>query len=437
MAAERQKVLTPFLEQADYMKDRITAGIEEHRKAWFSLTVLDSEGKPLSDTEVSVRQKNHEFRFGANMYSMEEMGSEEGNNEYKRRFAQLFNLATLPFYWNDLVPEPGIKRYAKDAPKKYRRPPIDLCLEFCDTYGLEPKAHCLEYDGNAPQWVKDLNDLDAVRRALYDHFAELSARYADRIPSWEVTNENLYPPNYAPIVHNTPHFYQNDTVEWDFITADRLFPKNHLIINESGDNIWSCFNGNRSAYYMLIERALSKGCRIDSIGMQYHMTMPESAEYNAAMKRYSPKRIYDVLDRYADFARPMQITEISIPTYRYTEEDEDIQAEIVKNLYSIWFSHPNMEAIIYWDFVDGHEWSGNKCGFLRNDLTPKKSFLVLDELINRTWHTDTHLTTSETGLASFKGFFGDYDVTVRVGDSEITRPLHLVKSGDRNLTIRL
>ena len=67
-----------------------------------------------------------------------------------------FNLATLPFYWQANEPEPGNYRFVKDSPYVYRRPPIDLCLEFCEANGIESKAHCLNYVevGLFPTWVK-------------------------------------------------------------------------------------------------------------------------------------------------------------------------------------------------------------------------------------------------------------------------------------------
>ena len=48
----RKQVLKPFIDQADYMNDRVKNGIEQHRKGWFTLKVTDAEGKPVvSKTE--------------------------------------------------------------------------------------------------------------------------------------------------------------------------------------------------------------------------------------------------------------------------------------------------------------------------------------------------------------------------------------------------
>ncbi len=40
--------------------------------------------------------------------------------------------------------------------------------------------------------------------------------------------------------------------------------------------------------------------------------------------------------------------------YSDSEEKEALQAELIKWLYSVWFSHENMEQIIYWNLVDGY-----------------------------------------------------------------------------------
>ena len=360
MGKEREAYLRLFREQEDYIKERVAFGIEQYRKGRFNFTVVDSKGIPIPDAKVSVKQKGHEFRIGTNLFAINEMENEDQSNEFKRLYADCFNIATLPFYWKSVEPERGKTRFTKDSPHICRRPTIDSCLEFCEQYNVEPKAHCLDYDLHAPAWYKNLNDVDSLRSALYDRFRQLSELYADRIPTWEVTNEVLVSPELRTF---TAHFLSDDMLEWDFRTADKFFPKNKLIINEAQEDVWLDFKGNRSSYYMLVERALRNGCRIDSIGMQFHVYKQEE-EFGKFM--YSPTHLYKVMDRYADFNLPIQITEASIACYEYGEDDE-IQAEILKNLYSIWFSHPAMEAIIYWDFVDGYDWkpSDNPVGYLR------------------------------------------------------------------------
>ena len=74
-------------------------------------------------------------------FMLDELETEEKNKKYKKCFAELFNMATLPFYWRDLEPEKDKQRYDKDSPKIYRRPATDLCIEFCEEHGIEPREH--------------------------------------------------------------------------------------------------------------------------------------------------------------------------------------------------------------------------------------------------------------------------------------------------------
>ena len=175
MANRREEVLRPFVEQADYLNERVSTGIEMNRKGWAELSFVDREGKPVKGVTVEARQRTHDFKTGANLFMLEELETPEKNAEYKRLFADAFNLATLPFYWRDLEPEQGKPRFAKDSPKVYRRPAPDLCLEYCEANGIEPKCHCLNYDQWSPDWLA--NEVPVIRQALVKRFTELSERY--------------------------------------------------------------------------------------------------------------------------------------------------------------------------------------------------------------------------------------------------------------------
>ena len=162
------------------------------------------------------------------------------------------------------------------------------------------------------------------------------------------------------------------------------------------------YQGNRSPYYMQIERAIRNGARIDCIGMQFHMFYRAEKEAKETAQFYDPERIFDVLDTYAKLGRSIQITELTIPAYAYTEEDEEIQAEIIRHLYSMWFSHPAMEAILYWNLADGFAHGAKQGdmtagenyfhgGLLRYDFTPKASCRTIQDLFQKR-HSNFRLT---------------------------------------------
>ena len=63
-------------DRPDLMK-RAEEGIEQNRKGNCRLLVTDKEGNPLKNTEVSVNQISHDFKFGAHIFMLDEFKSEE------------------------------------------------------------------------------------------------------------------------------------------------------------------------------------------------------------------------------------------------------------------------------------------------------------------------------------------------------------------------
>ncbi|MBQ9545192.1 MAG: endo-1,4-beta-xylanase [Clostridia bacterium] len=404
----------------DEIEERIERGIEENRKADFTLEITDSSGAPLKGVRVEAVQEEHDFLHGANLFMLDQFETPEKNQKYRELFADCFNAATVPIYWNTLEPEQGKPRFGADSPFSYRRPPIDPCLEFCESHGITPKAHCLNYDHFSPDWVKK-EPVPEIKRLLVKRFRELAERYADRIPCWEVINEMLCWNGVTPL------YEEPDVIEWSFRTAERFFPGNELMINEA----WAFMRKSRcgfstntcNPYYMLVERSLKNGARIDSVGVQFHMFYPESREEDYAAISYDLKHHLAVLDRLATLGKPLEITEITIPAYHDTPEDRDLQAEILKYFTRAWFSHPAMEGMIYWNVPDGYAYNAKpgdmRAGenYFRGGLTdfslePKPAYLVLRDLFKKEWHTEAASETDENGAAVFRGFYGRYRVSV-------------------------
>ena len=435
----RREIFKSFEENKEYIDKRISEGIEKSRKGKATLRVVDTNGNVINDARVEIKQISHEFKYGANIFMLDEFECEEKNKIYREHFKEICNIATLPFYWRDLEPTEGKPRFAKESERVYRRPALDLCVEYCKENGIEPKEHCLVYETWMPEWL-DKNNLELIKEKYEERIKILAERYGDLIPVWEVTNETLYFIKDSSVLYNQP-----DLIEWCFKCAEKYLPKNKLLINDAHCNIWNVFNGYRSQYYMQIERAIKNGARIDGIGMQFHMFYRREDEKKETELFYDPMHIYQVLDRYSDFGKPLSITELTIPAYSQNEEDEAIQAEILKWLYSIWFSHENVEAIIYWNLVDGYAafapqgdmTAGENYyygGLMRFDMTPKPAFYMIRDLFEKQWHTEETKHTNNIGMIDFSGFYGDYEVTV---DGKKTQKISLIKGGENNFEIVL
>lgn len=440
MGEDRRKILEKFEANRDELERSVQAGIEAYRKGGAVVKAVDSEGKPIAGAKVTVRQKNHAFRYGANLFMLDELETPEKNEKYKEAFKRIFNMATLPFYWSDLEPEEGKPRYAKDSPKIYRRPAPDLCIEYCKQNGIEPREHALAYDNFFPEWLYDA-DIFKIKKKFEQRCAEISARYGADIRTIEVTNETWWAQGKTAI-YNDPDF-----VEYSFKTARKYFGANELSINEYA-GVWEDNARTDDRYYMQVENALMKGAEIDAIGMQYHMFHRAEEEYERTRRTYDPNHLRAIMDLYGRFNKPIQITEVTIPAYSNKPEDEQLQAEIIRWLYSIWFSQPQVEQIIYWNLVDGYAayapqgdmTAGENYyygGLMRFDLTPKPAYDMIDTLFNKEWRTNLDIEANADGETSFRGFYGDYELTVQSGDKSVTKSVTLSKTGKNEFTVTL
>ena len=359
-------------------------------------------------------------------------------------------MATLPFYWNTLEPERGKPRYEKDSPKVYRRPSPDLCIEFCEKNGIEPREHALAYDHFFPDWLANAT-VDEVKEELERHFSEISERYADKIPTIEVTHELNWD------VGRTSFYDDPDFIEWCFKLAEKYFPGNKLCINEVTGLSWKFRPHTTAQYYSYIEANMLKGARIDAIGMQYHLFNRKENEYENTRMTLNPDQLYRHMDLMSLLKRPLQITEVTVPAYSNEGEDEAIQAEILEYLYTVWFSHPSVEQIIYWNLVDGyaHLWDpdpekikaslGNMTlgenyyygGLLRFDLSKKPAFEKLRELIKERWHTECTCLTDGDGAVSVRGFYGSYELSTDICEKDIKAVFNISKNEDNTHEIIL
>ncbi len=435
---ERKKIFEFFEKYKDYTKDRINTGIEHNKKGYSYLTIKDADGNPING-QIKIRQKSHEFKFGVNLFMLDQLETEEKNKRYEEDVKNLFNMTTLPFYWNDLEPEKGKTRYEKDTVDIYRRPQIDKCIEYCEKNGIEPREHALAYEHFFPDWLKEAS-VPEIKREYERRCSEISERYADKINTIEVTNELFWDRGITAI------YDEPDYVEYMFKTARKYFPANQLVINE-WSGVWNEHCRSCDPYYCQIERALLKGAPIDAIGLQYHMFYRLEDEYKNTRKFYNPMWLYKMMDMYSSFDKPLQVTEVTIPCYSNSSEDEELQAEILKLLYSIWFSHENTEQIIYWNLVDGYAafapqgdmTAGENYyygGLIRFDFTKKPAYYALQNLIHKEWHTEED-TEIINGAVSFKGFYGDYDLEITANGKVYNKEISLSKKGGKEFEIIL
>ena len=417
----RKLCLGQFEEHKDLIENRAKENIKKYRKGNCHIKFTDKSGSPIIGKKIVINQKKHDFKFGANIFMLDEFDTEEENFQYRNIFHQYFNLATVPFYWKDNEPNQGETRYSVGSPKIYRRPTPDICIKYCEEKEIVPKLHCLVYDAFTPDWALNLDE--ATLKELYEkRFSEISKRYLDKMYEYEVINEVLLAPNAKK---RTVLSSNKDLIDWSFNLARKYFPNKKLLINDANYLPEIGEMGYYHPYYNLIRSALSRGVPIGKIGVQNHIFCGISQEtVEKAIYEYlsyfNPLSIIKGLDILSEFKLPLEITEVLIPTIGEDEEAEHLQAEILKYLYTIWFSTPLMESIVYWNTIEGTAaelsptWNENRCrGFLfKKDFTPKPAAIMIKKLFQEIWHTDLELITDQNGCIEIYGFYGDYMVEI-------------------------
>jgi endo-1,4-beta-xylanase len=413
-----------------------------HRFGEVALTVLEPGGRPLADTVVTIEQRRHAFAFGNIAFDLVRLvggvdppGAErvpsfgaaahQDLDRYADLWLNLFNTATLPFYWGRYEPERG-------------RPDTDRLIRtarWLAERGVTVKGHPLLWHTAQPPWLLGL-PLDEVEHLVRARIRDLAGGFAGLIDTWDAINEAVIMPVFAngentitPLARARGRIAM---VRLAFEEARAANPAATLLINDFDLS---------SGYECLIEGVLAAGVRIDAIGLQTHMHRGYHGE--EYMQR--------MLDRFARYGLPLHLTESTIvsghlmpkeiedlndyqvPSWPSTPEGEERQAgEIVRHYRSL-VAHPAVQAINYWGLTDDGAWLGAPVGFVRADGTSKPSYRALENLIKGEWWLPpTETRTDASGRLRVRGFRGDYAVSVAGDEAAFA-----VGAGVRDATVRL
>lgn len=401
------------------LQGMVDANIEKYRKGGFRIAVTDEKGDPVPGAELELELTNHEFRFGCNAFMTDGYDTPEKNARYRDWFRRCFNQAVVPFYWNADEPEEGLWRLEPGAPYIYRRPAAPDVLDFCRDVGAEPKGHNMLWFQMPPPWLETRPPAE-IRRHILERFRRLSA-FADRIPVWDVVNEHLARMLVYDFPERWPHVLPLDRgyVYEAFRLADRLFPGCTLIANEDTQRTWEDFHYDSSKYYLYLRSLRDAGCRVDGMGMQYHLfTREEELEEKRKHSAINAERIVAFMDFYGRMGIPMHVSEVTLPAYGGGAENLELQARMTDALYRLWFSGPMMRSIVWWNLSDGAASGGEDYfggGLVDRELNAKPAMRVVEDLIRREWHTRLTLGTDARGFASGRGFYGTYRLKIRKG----------------------
>jgi GH35 family endo-1,4-beta-xylanase len=394
-AMEAEKQEEAILEQA--RKD-----IETNRKGDAVVRVVDAAGKPVAGAAVTLEQTGHDFLFGCNIYMFDRYKEPEKNEAYKQRFRELFNYATVGFYWRWYEPERGKPMYDY----------TDKVVAWCQQHGIRMKGHPLLWDHEAgkPKWTNNQQPLPEVQK---QRVAEIVKRYSGKIELWEVVNE--------------PSHCRGVKIDEPYRWAREADPKAYLIVND-----YYVMADGQPAFFKLLQDAIKNGVPFEGIGIQAH---------EPRTMRFPLEQVKRVLDQYAALGKELHITEFTpcsggqpiTGSHIQGKWDEAAQADYAVKFYTVCFAHPAMRGITWWDLCDDSSWLPGG-GLLRKDLSPKSVYTALKKLIHEAWHTRVEGKTDGEGCFRLRGFFGRYAVAI---GGAARSSFHLARGEGNEFVVRL
>ncbi|GEL93397.1 endo-1,4-beta-xylanase [Cellulomonas composti] len=374
-----------------------------HRVREVVLTVRGPDGTPLTGRDVVVEQRRHEFGFGCIGFDFVGHEGSEADARLAEQWFDLFDTATLPFYWRYFEPEQG-------------HPDTDRLLAAARWFvarGARVKGHTLMWHTLAPQWLLERGP-DEVERLQRERITRDVGDFAGVVDTWDAINEVVIMPVFTaeenaitPLARARGRV---ETVRLAFETARAANPDATLLINDFDLS---------PAYEQLVEEVLEAGIRVDAIGLQTHMHQGYVGE----------EKTQRVLDRFARFGLPLHLTETTLVSgdlmpphiedlndwvvdmWPSTAEGEQRQADEIVRHYRTLLAHPAVQSATYWGLTDAGAWLGAPAGLVRADGTPKPAYDALRDLVRgQWWHGPTTLRTDDAGRVRVTGWRGDYAV---------------------------
>jgi hypothetical protein len=95
-----------------------------------------------------------------------------------------------------------------------------------------------------------------------------------------------------------------------------------------------------------------------------------------------------------------------------------------------------MDGFFMWGFFSGSHWLNNAPVFDANFGLKESGKQFIDLVYNKWWTRENGVSGGD-GLCAFRGYYGDYDITVSAGGKTKTVEAHCYKGRDNTITVVL
>jgi GH35 family endo-1,4-beta-xylanase len=371
--------------------------IEKIRKASLHVRVVDGAGRAVPGVQIAMEQQSHAYFFGSAVDARNLAGAEM-DETYRRQIAGLFNIVT---FQNDL------KWAMWDRDSETPR----AAARWCAEHGILLRGHTLVWPSwrKLPRSVKALqSDPAALRQRVFAHIKEEAGALGRDVYLWDVLNEPYDNHDLIDI------FGRSEMVDW-FRAAHEAAPDARLFINDYGIITGNGLDRAHQGHYEeTIRFLLENKAPLDGIGIQGHF----------GQELTPPERVAEILDRFAAFGLPLQMTEFSLQV-----EDPAVAARYLRDMLTIFFSHPATSGFLLWGFRKDGAGYPHEAVLLDSQGRWTQPGEAWKDLIQRTWWTRETRASDEHGVAEMRGFLGRYRIVAKQGDRMVERLVELSSMG--------
>ncbi len=377
--------------------------IETHRKTDFTVRLEDADGVAVPFVGIQTYMTRHAFEFGTAFSTLAMIDDSAEGDMLREKTVELFNSGG-PF--NHLK----WKALAGDFGPAWTEEKLLQALSWAKGQGLKLRGHVLVWpaESHLPKIVRDLIPDDnpsaadpSIKDLTLAHIDSATQLAKDYVTEWDVLNEPYDN-------HQLMDAFGNEVMlDW-FNRARQNLPDTGLFLNDY--NILSTNTSHQNHFEDTVRYLKDNGAPITGLGFQGH--------YGS-----SPTGIPDIEIALQRYVNAFPELDVRVTEFTVDSKDEDMQADFLRDFYTLLFSYPQVLGIQQWGFKVGAE--GEYKGMYDFDWREKPAAVAYKQLVFNDWWSSFAGRTTREGRFSERGFYGVYEAVVVVDGVEYKIPFEL------------
>lgn len=252
------------------------------KKSNTRIQTLNSQGQPLANATIVIKQTNGEFLFGCAMNK-----NILNNPPYQKWFSSRFKYTVFEneMKWYSTEATPGKEDYSN----------ADAMLNFAEQNKIAVRGHSIFWEdpNYIPSWIHQLSSAQ-LWEATNKRINSVVKRYAGKLIHWDVVNENLHFSFYDEKLGSTAtgtFFKQTNGIDG----RATLFLNDYNTIEESDDK-----KSSPAQYIRKIRQIRQQYNGPLGIGLEGHFTTPNLPYLRSAIDAFASQKL------------PIWITELDV-----------------------------------------------------------------------------------------------------------------------------